>query len=156
MRGEQLPGQKRTPEERDRDRDEIAALLAQSRSVREITELLNAARPYRLSRQQVAKDADAVREGFRATVDGARDAMLGEAWIKYTWIQKVACKAWSDSEKGGQPDPRFLRLFVDALGMQTRLAGLGRSPQAYDPIYPHEPEIMATVCLPDDGSGVTS
>ncbi len=156
MRGEQLPGQKRTPEQRERDRDEIAALLAQSRSIREITELLNAARPYRLSRQQVAKDADAVRQGFRAAVSEEREDILAETWAKYACLQKEGWRAWNDSEKRGHPDPRFLRLTLDAVAMQTRLAGLGRSPQAYDPPYPQESRILATVCLPDDGSGVTS
>lgn len=59
MRGEHLPGQKRTLEQRERDRDEIADLLIKGRSLRAITETLNATRPYRLSRQQVGKDAQA-------------------------------------------------------------------------------------------------
>lgn len=156
MRGEHLPGQKRTPGQRDDDRDEVAALLVQGRSIREITEQLNTTRPYRLSRQQVAKDADAVREDFRAAMSQRREDVLAETWAKLLRLEREGWRAWNDSTKGGRSDPRFLRLILDAVAMQTRLTGLGQAGPSCEPTFPEEFVPRAILNLPDDGSGVTS
>jgi hypothetical protein len=73
MRGKHLPGQKRSAEQRERDRREIAAMLMQGQNLREMTAALNAIRPYRLSRQQVGKDVEALRIEARRTESHIRN-----------------------------------------------------------------------------------
>ena len=155
MRGEHLPGQKRTTEQREHDRDEIAAWLIQGQSIREITDGLNAVRPYRLSRQQVAKDTDAVREDFRAAVARRRDDLLAESCAKLARLEQQGWRAWNDSTKANRSDPRFLRVILDAIAMRVKLVGLGYPDPDCETPGPEEVQIRAIVNLPDDGSGVT-
>lgn len=152
MRGENLPGQKRTAEQRDQDREEIAALLVQGRSLREITEGLNATRPYGLSRQQVAKDADAVRAEFCAVVSRRRKEVLGETWATLTRVQREGWRAWNESAKGGRADPRYLRLILDGLALKARLAGLGQQKHQAPSLPPQGFVPLARVELPEERS----
>src|SRR5882724_11656075 len=100
MRGQNLPNQKRTPEQRQCDRDEIALSLGLGMSLRDIQDTLNAARPYRLSVVQVFKDAAHVRRDLQSASKRNRDIILGRLLARINLVWRESWGSWETSKAG--------------------------------------------------------
>lgn len=99
MRGANLPNQKRTPEQRESDREEIALSLAMGMSLRDIQETLNTTRPYRLSKVQIWKDAAHVRGDLQCLSEQNRAILRGRLLARLETALSEAYASWDASKK---------------------------------------------------------
>ena len=150
MRGENLPNTKRTPAQREHDREEVARLLARGFSLRAIRDALNGSRGYHLSLTQIGKDAVRVRRNLRAALERQQDDFMAEILAVIRLVEREAWESWEASQadrkrthkiKRGRKilqttiiaetshgDPRFLALVLGCIETRFKLFGCGAQP----------------------------
>jgi hypothetical protein len=164
---------KRTPAQRSQDLLQIERWNRRGKTGRQITELLNAERPYQLTRQQIVHDLKKLDRMWQAEavalIDSEKRRLLqalkdqeDQLWTAWEKSKEDATRATASKESGGGGDAKernsitkqgqcgdgiYMRLLLDNWDRRAKLLGLDE---------PTKTELSGTVGqvifeLPDNG-----
>jgi len=111
---------KRSKGQVENDKNFIAELYSKGESHREITEALNATRPYSLSRPIISGQIKEILEEWNLYRLNERDALVAEELIRLNRIEREAWAAWERIKN----EPRFLTIVGNCITERCKLLGL--------------------------------
>jgi hypothetical protein len=135
---------KRTKGQVESDKNFIAEPYSKGRNQREITEALNAARPYSLSRPIISVQIREILAEWTQHRLTERDTLLAEELLRLNRIEREAWSVWDKTKD----EPRFLSIVRDCITERCKLFGLYATAKVQHAGADSEPLLIASLPAP--------